>query len=320
VPKFGILQVRRIATARTKTPVVLGPKRPRGRAPQANRNSAQMQTTQDDFLVRFWGVRGSIACSGPETARYGGNTSSIEMRCGEHLLLFDGGSGIRYLGNKLAAQAPLDTDLFLTHTHFDHVCGLPFFRPFFQPQNTFRLWAGHLGEGLTLRRVLEQFMMSPLFPVPPESFRATISYNDFSAGETLAPAPGVVIYTAPLNHPDGATAYRVQYAGRSVCYLTDTEHVPGAADRNILALIGGADLVIYDCMYTDEEYRNGHEGWGHSTWQEGVRLCRAADAKRLVVFHHDPDHDDDALDAIAREVELAMPGSLLAREGLALSP
>ena len=273
----------------------------------------------DEFSVRFWGVRGSIACSGPQTARYGGNTSSLEVRCGGRLLLFDAGSGIRYLGNRLAAEAPLDSDLYLTHTHFDHVCGLPFFRPLFQPQNTFRLWAGHLGGRATLRQVLWDFMISPLFPVPPEIFRADISYHDFDAGETLSPAPGIELRTTALNHPDGATGYRVDYAGRSLCYLTDTEHVPGAPDRNILGLIEGADLVIYDCMYTDAEYAQGHAGWGHSTWQEAVRLCRAAGARRLAVFHHDPDHDDDMLDAIAGEVEAAMPGSVLARDGLTLT-
>lgn len=273
---------------------------------------------RSEFSVRFWGVRGSIACSGPQTARYGGNTSSIEMRCGERRLLFDAGSGIRYLGNALAPQAPLDTDLFFTHTHYDHVCGLPFFAPLFQPQNTLRLWAGHLGGRATLRQVLWDFMITPLFPVPPEVFRANVTYHDFAAGATLEPAPGIRVRTAVLNHPDGATGYRVEYRGRSVCYLTDTEHVPGALDRNILALIEGADAVIYDCMYTDEEYANGHIGWGHSTWQEGVRLCRAAGAKRLVVFHHDPEHDDDALDRIAREVEAALPGSIMARDGLTL--
>ena len=271
------------------------------------------------FTVRFWGVRGSIACSGPRTARYGGNTSSLEVRCGERLLMFDAGTGLRYLGNTLAsngpASSPIDADLFLTHTHFDHVCGLPFFRPFFQPQNRFRLWAGHLAEGMTLRRVLGEFMMAPLFPVPPQVFRARMEYREFKPGETLAPGPDIQLRTATLNHPDGATGYRIDYAGRSVCYLTDTEHVPGAPDRNILALIQGADLVIYDSMYTDSEYGT-YVGWGHSTWQEGVRLCRAAGAKRLAVFHHDPEHDDDMLDGVARELEKEMPGSLVARDGL----
>lgn len=271
-----------------------------------------------DFSVRFWGVRGSIACSGPETARYGGNTSSLEVRCGGRLLLFDAGSGIRYLGNRLAAQAPLDADLYFTHTHFDHVCGLPFFRPLFQPQNRFRIWAGHLGGRMTLKNVLCEFMMSPLFPVPPEVFRAETSYRDFAAGDILQ-AGEVVLRTAPLNHPDGATGYRVEYGGRALCYITDTEHVPGVMDRNVLELIGGADLVIYDCTYTDEEYARGtYVGWGHSTWQEAVRLCRAAGAKRLAVFHHDPERSDDALDMIAADVAREMPGAVVAREGLTL--
>jgi phosphoribosyl 1,2-cyclic phosphodiesterase len=273
-----------------------------------------------DFRVRFWGVRGSIAAPDPSTARYGGNTSSIEVRCGARLLLFDAGTGLRYLGARLLEEGPLDADLFFTHTHFDHVCGLPFFKPFFQPVNRFRLWAGHLGGNLTLHQVLCEFMMAPLFPVPPEVFRAPIEYRDFAAGETLTPASGVRVRTTPLNHPDGATGYRIEYAGKSVCYVTDTEHVPGSPDRNVLALIEGADLVIYDSMYTDEEYATSYVGWGHSTWQEAVRLCRQAGAKKLVVFHHDPDHDDDRLDAIGRELEAALPGAVMAREGLELSP
>jgi phosphoribosyl 1,2-cyclic phosphodiesterase len=275
------------------------------------------------FSVRFWGVRGSIACSGPRTARYGGNTSSLEVRCGERMLLFDAGTGIRYLGRALD-EVRMDADLYFTHTHFDHVCGLPFFRPLFQPQNRFRLWAGHLSGAMTLKRVLAEFMMSPLFPVPPEVFRATLEYRDFNAGDTLpgasdAKGGDVQIRTARLNHPDGATGYRIEYDGRSFCYVTDTEHVPGSPDRNVLNLIAGADLVVYDCMYTDDEYRR-YVGWGHSTWQEGVRLCKQAGVKRLAVFHHDPEHDDDMLDGIAREVEKLMPGSVVAHEGLVLEP
>ena len=271
-----------------------------------------------DFLVRFWGVRGSIATPGPATARYGGNTSSIEVRCGARLLLLDAGTGLRYLGAKLLAEAPLDADLFFTHTHFDHVCGLPFFKPFFQPQNRFRLWAGHLGGGITLQRVLREFMMAPLFPVPPEVFKASIEYRDFKAGDTLTPASGISVRSAALNHPDGAVGYRIDYGGKSLCYVTDTEHVPGVPDRNVLGLIQGADIVIYDCMYTDEEYAS-YVGWGHSTWQEAVRLCKRAGAKKLVVFHHDPDHDDLVMAGIERELADESDGHIVAREGLQLA-
>jgi phosphoribosyl 1,2-cyclic phosphodiesterase len=271
-----------------------------------------------EFRVRFWGVRGSIAVPGSATARYGGNTSSVEVRCGGRLILLDSGTGIRALGSRLLGEAPLDADLLFTHTHFDHVCGLPFFKPFFQPQNKFRLWAGHLEGGLTLQRVLREFMMAPLFPVPPEVFKAEVEYRDFRAGDTLELAAGVRVRSARLNHPDGATGYRIEYGGKSLCYVTDTEHVPGAPDRNVLSLIEGADAVIYDSMYTDEEYSKSYVGWGHSTWQEAVRLCKAAGVKKLIAFHHDPDHDDDRLDAIGSELAAAIPGAVLAREGMEL--
>jgi phosphoribosyl 1,2-cyclic phosphodiesterase len=272
------------------------------------------------FQVRFWGVRGSIAAPGTATAHYGGNTSSLEVRCSGRLLLFDAGTGLRELGIALAGETPLDADLYLTHTHFDHVCGLPFFKPFFQPQNRFRLWAGHLGGGLTLQRVMREFMIAPLFPVPPEIFKAAMEYRDFKAGNTLPSAPGITVRTAPLNHPDGATGYRVEHGGKSFCYITDTEHVPGSPDKNVLALMHRADLVVYDSMYTDEEYARSFVGWGHSTWQEAVRLAKLAQVKKLVLFHHDPEHDDARLDAIAREAGALLPGTVLAREGMVLEP
>lgn len=273
----------------------------------------------DGFFVRFWGVRGSIAAASPGTVRYGGNTSSLEIRCGPHLILLDAGTGIRYLGNALAAEAPLDADIYLTHTHFDHVAGLPFFGPFFDPRNRFRIHAGHLLPERNIKFVLSEMMISPLFPVPLGIFKADLSFIDFRCGETLTPKPGVHIRTAPLNHPDRATGYRIDYNGKSICYLTDTEHKPGELDTNILDLIRGADIVIYDSMYTEDEYAC-RCCWGHSTWREGVKLCDAAGARTFVVFHHDPDHDDDFMDRIGREVAAVRPGSVVAREGLVLRP
>ena len=273
----------------------------------------------DEFFVRFWGVRGSIACSDSGISRYGGNTSCLEIRCGGQLFMFDAGTGFRYLGNALMGEAPLDADLFLTHTHLDHVVGLPFFRPAFNPKNSFRIWAGHLLPDHTVQYVLRQMMMAPLFPVPVDIFMAKVSFHDFNAGETLEPRPGVRLRTAPLHHPNGATGYRIEYGGKSICYLTDTEHIVGEPDENILGLIAGADIVIYDSMFNEEEFAQ-RKGWGHSTWQEGARLCDQADAKQFVIFHHDPDHDDDMLDNVAAEAEALRPGTVVAREGLVLSP
>jgi len=271
------------------------------------------------FSLRFWGVRGSISCPGQSHQRYGGNTSCLEVRCGARLLIFDGGTGIRDLGQKLVAEAPLDTDLFLTHTHHDHIAGLPFFAPFFDERNTIRLLAGHLAPAFGLHQVLCQFMTAPLFPVPPQIFAAAVTYKDFLAGESLDLGDGITIRTAPLNHPNGATGYRIEFAGKSICYITDTEHVVGTPDQNILDLIKGADYVIYDSSYTDEEFPS-YIGWGHSTWQEGRRLCDAAGVGTLVVFHHDPNHDDSFMDQVAQEAEAARPGTLIAREGMVLTP
>lgn len=273
---------------------------------------------QRQFLVRFWGVRGSIACPGPQYARYGGNTSCIEVRLGERVIIFDAGTGLRPLGISLIQEAPLDADIFLTHTHVDHIHGIPFFAPFFSPKNRFRVWAGHLAPRLTLKHVLCKYMAEPLFPVPPDIFAAKVDYSDFEAGETLFPAPGAVLRTTALNHPQGATAYRLEDAGRSFCYVTDTEHVEGVLDERILTLVKDADVMVYDATYTDNEYPQ-FRGWGHSTWQEGMRLADAAKVKRLVIFHHDPSHDDDAMDKIMAGAEAARPGTLVAHEGMSLT-
>lgn len=274
---------------------------------------------QRDFSVTFWGVRGSIACPGPDTVRYGGNTSCLEVKCGGHRLIFDAGTGLRQLGAVLAKEAACDIDLFLTHTHFDHVCGLPFFAPMFIPGNRIRLWAGHLVPEHTLRQVLVEMMMAPLFPVPPEIFQAAVSFNDFHCGDTLTPRPGVTIQTGPMNHPNRATGYRIEFGGRVICYITDTEHFDDHLDHDIVALISGADIVIYDATYTDAEYPK-FAGFGHSTWQEGVRLVEAAGAKTLVIFHHDPSHDDGFMDVVAREADDARSGTIVAREGMTLRP
>jgi phosphoribosyl 1,2-cyclic phosphodiesterase len=271
-----------------------------------------------DILIRFWGVRGSVPCPGNDTIRYGGNTSCVEVRCGEHLVIFDAGTGLHALGSALA-QAPgrVEADLFLSHCHIDHIGGLPFFAPCYAPASKIRLWAGSLLPERTLASVARTVMSSPLFPGTDEIFKADIEFRDFHCGERVLPQPGIVMQTAPLNHPGRATGYRLEYGGRSVAYVTDTEHRPGELDRHVLDLAEGADLLIYDCNYTDEEFA-AHVGWGHSTWQEGVRIAAAARAKQLAIFHHDPDHDDAFLDGVKAQASARHAGAIVAAEGLAL--
>jgi phosphoribosyl 1,2-cyclic phosphodiesterase len=144
-------------------------------------------------------------------------------------------------------------------------------------------------------------------------------FVDFTAGETLAPHPGIELRTGPLDHPNGATGYRVEYGGKSLAYITDTEHREGKLDANVLRLIDRVDVMVYDTSYTDEEFPSKRD-WGHSTWQEAVRLADAAKVRKLVLFHHDPAHDDEFMDRVKAEAEVARPGTIVAYEGLILKP
>jgi phosphoribosyl 1,2-cyclic phosphodiesterase len=281
--------------------------------------SSTVASCGEGIEVRFWGVRGTRAVPGPSTLRYGGNTSCVELRCGNEHLVLDAGTGITALGDALDPLAPpRNWHLFLSHTHHDHINGFPFFWPAYGDRHSIQLWAGHLLRRQTrLRDVLAHLMHEPYFPMPLERMHACRAFHDFEAGDELRPGRGIRVLTAPLNHPGGATGYRIEYRGRSVCYVTDVEHREGQLDPVVLELIQGSDLVIYDSTFTDEEYPR-LRGWGHSTWQEGVRLCEAAGAGRLVLFHHHASRSDDALDALAADVDRPRPGSLVAREGLAL--
>jgi phosphoribosyl 1,2-cyclic phosphodiesterase len=158
-------------------------------------------------------------------------------------------------------------------------------------------------------------MGQPTFPVPLETMRSRLVFEDFDAGDAFGIAPGLGVRTASLNHPNGATGYRLEFDGKSICYVTDTEHVVGAPDEGVLGLIEGADLVVYDSTYTDEEFP-AKVGWGHSTWQEAVRLCVQAHVKQLAIFHHDPSHEDPFMTEVEQRAKETWSGAIVAREGM----
>jgi phosphoribosyl 1,2-cyclic phosphodiesterase len=273
---------------------------------------------QPSISVRFWGVRGSIACPGPSTLRYGGNTACVEIRCGEHVLIFDAGTGIRPLGAALARDATLvEADILFSHYHIDHLVGLPFFDPLHQTGWKLRLWGGRHNPSVSLEDAVSKLMSYPLFPIGIETFQAGVEFRDFRPGDTLTPRPGITLRTAILNHPGGATGYRIEFGGRSVAYLTDIELGDGPVDPAVVALAKGAGLVIIDATYTGDEI-DAHAGWGHSSWQQVIALADRAGAGTLCLFHHDPDHDDDFMDRVAAAAAKARPGTLVAREGLVL--
>ena len=272
-----------------------------------------------EFSVRIWGARGSISAPAATNCTYGSDTCCVEMRCGERVLVFDAGTGAVSLGAAMGKSGIRDFDLFFTHCHFDHIIGLPFMAPLYCADVSLRLYAGHFLDDTTGAEMVDGFMRAPYFPVTPKHFRAAIAFVDFRPPATFDLGDGISVKTHRLEHPNGAVGYRVDFDGRSVCYLTDLEQAPGPADPALAAFAAKADIVIYDATFTDDEYEN-YRGFGHSTWQQGIRVCEAAGARHLVIFHHRHDRDDAALQALETEAQARFPGAVVAKTGLVLWP
>ncbi len=279
--------------------------------------SEEKAAAESAFNVRFWGVRGSVPTPGASTVRYGGNTSCVEVLCGGRRIIIDGGTGLRVLGQAMMKEGAVEADILLSHTHLDHIEGFPFFVPAFVAGNQFRIWAGHLLPETTLEKTLGRLMSAPLFPVPLEAFGQQVRYYDFRAGDRLILSDAIRVKTAMLDHPNDAVGYRIEFGGRSICYISDTCHRAGQTNHNIVNLIRGSELVIYDSMFNEVEFAD-RPHWGHSTWEEAIRLAQLAGVKRLALFHHDPIRSDDDLDVLAATAAELRPGTLVAKEGQTL--
>lgn len=280
--------------------------------------------TGKPFSIKFWGARGTLSSLSNRTDNYGGNTACVEMRCGDEVLIFDAGSGLQLLGEDLvkrlgkadgeAAKKLQKLNMFFTHCHYDHISAFPFFAPFFNPKATVDVWSGHLEGPDKTREMIRDYMRPPFFPVGPDVFAATLNWRDFEPEDTLDAVSNVKISTMSLNHHDGCIGYRVDFDGRSACYITDTTHVPGEPDMRIVEFCRDTDLMIYDGTYTDEEFPT-FWNFGHSTWEEGVRLAKMAGAKRYAIFHHRPSRTDRALASIERKCRNVFKRSWAASEG-----
>lgn len=272
------------------------------------------------FRVIFWGVRGSIPAPGPSTVEIGGNTSCVEVRVADQIVIFDGGTGLRLLGEKLLQEQPVTAHLFFSHVHWDHIQGFPFFVPAFIPGNTFYLYGGR-NVSRTLEETLAGQMNYPNFPVTLRDMGSTMVFRDLHEGEEVLLADGKVkIWGVAGNHPNGVFAYRVEYNGRALVYATDTEHY-AVHDPKIVALAKNADVFIYDSQYTPEEYageggRRPKVGWGHSTMIEGAEIAKIAEVGTFVLFHHDPSQSDAAVREKERRAREVFPRSIAAYEGL----
>jgi phosphoribosyl 1,2-cyclic phosphodiesterase len=258
------------------------------------------------LTLRFWGTRGSIPSPGPTTVRYGGNTPCIEVRTAEGwLIILDAGTGIRELGRSLLERAhggTVEGDIFLTHAHWDHIQGIPFFAPLFGKGNHFTIWGSQSLE-TSIGRVVRDQMSPTVFPVTFEELDARIDFRSLS--DAVTEGNGYAVSAMPVRHPGGALAYRFtngNAGGRALVYVSDNELNPLARyddpprwREQFVAFAHRAAVLVHDTMYTPAEYQS-YVGWGHSTNVDAVELALEAEVDRLVLFHHRPERTDDEVD------------------------
>jgi phosphoribosyl 1,2-cyclic phosphodiesterase len=300
--------------------------------------------------MRFWGVRGSVPCPGPNTVKYGGNTACLELRFGEEerLVVIDAGTGIRELAAHVMKtdmpKGPIKTQLFLTHTHWDHIMGFPFFIPIFIPTTELDVYGPVTYEDDTLDKILFGMLTYRYWPVRLEELASKIRYYNLKEGSRDL-GEGLWVTTKYLNHPINVLGYRFEHRGKVLCTAYDTEpfrnlfDVPpdspsydaeavkegemAAQEENekVAQFFQGADILIHDSQYTHQEYLAGKIGWGHSSFEHAVNVAHRAKVKKLLLFHHDPDRRDADLDLLERKIRRAAAGRTeleisMAREGM----
>jgi phosphoribosyl 1,2-cyclic phosphodiesterase len=271
--------------------------------------------------IKFWGVRGSIPTPGPNSVRYGGNTTCVEVRCGSDIIILDAGTGLRKLGQSLLKEfrkKPLNLTLLLSHTHWDHIQGLPFFAPIYESRCRLRI-IGSEGARHNLVAAVTGQMESTYFPVPFSKLPSTIAIEELK--DFNLDIGKVVVSAQRANHPGICVGYRLVTPGGRIVFFPDTEPRTGGIDRDMVEFVRGADVLILDSQYDPAEYKT-HVGWGHGCVDDSVALALQAGVKHLYLFHHDPDHDDKKIDALvkrARQLVAKKKAKLkvdAAREGL----
>lgn len=280
--------------------------------------TAAIRQDGEGMRIKFWGVRGSVPAPQPENMRYGGNTSCVEVRLDERIYIFDCGTGFRLLGEQFRqefGQRPIFAHVFVSHFHWDHIQGFPFFRPMYNQANSFQFHCSSRTRGL--KRVMEEQMASPYFPVDLREMKAQQKFYDIEEG--CLKLDDMTVRTMWLNHPQGCMGFRLETKDGVFVYATDNEPGDPLFDKNVRQLAAGADVLVYDAQYLPDEYQAKRRGWGHSHWREAVNVVMESGAKELVLYHHDPDHDDSCIDKVVKEARNFYPRVRAASEGMEMT-
>ncbi|MEM6435639.1 MAG: MBL fold metallo-hydrolase [Cyanobacteria bacterium P01_D01_bin.115] len=268
------------------------------------------------FSVQFWGVRGSVPTPGADTVRYGGNTACVEVLLGQHRIIFDGGTGLRVLGKHLQQQDhPVTAQILFTHTHWDRIQGFPFFGPAFIPGNQFDIYGATAANGASIKQRLTDQMLRPNFFTPLQKMSATMSFHTMIAGNIMTLENGATIETVTLNSHTSALGFRITYQGKSLVYATDSNTTAAGPDPNLLYLSQGADLLIYGGAYSETVHLDVERD-AAMPCDQNIEIAEKTQVKEMVLFHHNPLHDDDYLDHVEMEIHNRCPQLRLAREGM----
>ena len=267
------------------------------------------------FEIKIWGCRGSIPVSSPDHLRFGGSTACVEININDDVIIIDAGSGIRELGTDLLKRGTRVANLLLSHGHYDHIMGLPFFYPVYKADMQLHLFSGHTNNNPCTHDIISDFMREPYLPVSLDIMQANMNFYDVKEGAEVDLGTGNTAVSCATNHPGGCCAWRVTDGTHSFVYWSDHEHGDDEVDARLTQFAAGADVLIYDAMYTDDEYPSMKKGFGHSTWRKGCEFAQKAGVKQLLLFHHAPERTDSQLEAIEAMAHKVFAGASAARDG-----